>query len=290
MSSSVAAPTSEAGLAYVGPALRLRVQWGKPAPASGGTAIKLSAKFARQESEEARQARIGRRRIRDERVEAVQRMLGLSKPRRRRARAGARRTKPSTAKRDPRQRLTAIVVNGLGPDLYDAEQSLAILKSLDTALGGPAAASYGEFFTVLQRLLGHQLQLAVRRLFERARRRQPLPSIPAAIEILYHHAPSLEIERKDLLIQSLVRLGHAESDLRGLPAEDLTRLTANDFAGRLPDTRTDEQAADAVAFARQFVETVTSGYLGAPPSESQAATAAAESLTRMLRALQAGAL
>ncbi|MGH7390064.1 MAG: hypothetical protein ACREM3_11510 [Candidatus Rokuibacteriota bacterium] len=39
--------------------------------------IKLSAKFARQESEETRRARIARRRIREDRVEAVRRMLGL---------------------------------------------------------------------------------------------------------------------------------------------------------------------------------------------------------------------
>ena len=39
--------------------------------------MKLSAKFARQESEEARQARIARRRIRGDRAEAVRQMLGL---------------------------------------------------------------------------------------------------------------------------------------------------------------------------------------------------------------------
>ena len=39
--------------------------------------MKLSAKFARQESEEARQARVGRRRIRQDQADAVRRMLGL---------------------------------------------------------------------------------------------------------------------------------------------------------------------------------------------------------------------
>jgi len=39
--------------------------------------MKLSAKFARQESEEARQARIARRRIRGDRAEAVRQMLGI---------------------------------------------------------------------------------------------------------------------------------------------------------------------------------------------------------------------
>jgi len=39
--------------------------------------MKLSAKFARQESESARQARIARRRIRGDRVEAIKQMLGL---------------------------------------------------------------------------------------------------------------------------------------------------------------------------------------------------------------------
>ena len=40
--------------------------------------IKLSAKFARQESEEARLARIARKRIPPDRVETVRRMLGIS--------------------------------------------------------------------------------------------------------------------------------------------------------------------------------------------------------------------
>src|SRR5438132_2285034 len=39
--------------------------------------MKLSAKFARQESEAARQARIARRRIRGDRVAAIRQMLGL---------------------------------------------------------------------------------------------------------------------------------------------------------------------------------------------------------------------
>ena len=39
--------------------------------------IKLSAKFARQESEEARVARIARKRIPTDRIETIRRMLGL---------------------------------------------------------------------------------------------------------------------------------------------------------------------------------------------------------------------
>ena len=39
--------------------------------------IKLSAKFARQESEEARLARIARKRIPTDRIETIRRMLGL---------------------------------------------------------------------------------------------------------------------------------------------------------------------------------------------------------------------
>jgi len=40
--------------------------------------VKLSAKFARQEREPQRLARIARRRIREDRVDAVRRMLGLA--------------------------------------------------------------------------------------------------------------------------------------------------------------------------------------------------------------------
>jgi hypothetical protein len=39
--------------------------------------MKLSAKFARQETEEARRARIGRRRISTDRADAIRRMLGV---------------------------------------------------------------------------------------------------------------------------------------------------------------------------------------------------------------------
>jgi hypothetical protein len=39
--------------------------------------IKLSAKFARQESEPARLARIARKRIAPERIETIRRMLGI---------------------------------------------------------------------------------------------------------------------------------------------------------------------------------------------------------------------
>jgi hypothetical protein len=39
--------------------------------------MKLSAKFARQENEEARRARVARRRISSDRIEAIRRMLGV---------------------------------------------------------------------------------------------------------------------------------------------------------------------------------------------------------------------
>jgi hypothetical protein len=42
--------------------------------------IKLSAKFARQESEEARLARISRKRIPLDRIATIRRMLGLVDP------------------------------------------------------------------------------------------------------------------------------------------------------------------------------------------------------------------
>jgi len=41
--------------------------------------IKLSAKFARQESEQARLARIARKRVPPERIETIRRMLGIIK-------------------------------------------------------------------------------------------------------------------------------------------------------------------------------------------------------------------
>jgi hypothetical protein len=41
--------------------------------------IKLSAKFARQESEQARLAHIARKRIPTDRIETIRRMLGLPK-------------------------------------------------------------------------------------------------------------------------------------------------------------------------------------------------------------------
>jgi hypothetical protein len=39
--------------------------------------MKLSAKFARQESEEARRARVARRRVPRDRIDAIRRMLGV---------------------------------------------------------------------------------------------------------------------------------------------------------------------------------------------------------------------
>ena len=42
--------------------------------------MKLAAKFARQESEEMRQARVARRRVSGERAAAIRRMLDVSEP------------------------------------------------------------------------------------------------------------------------------------------------------------------------------------------------------------------
>src|SRR3954470_25054561 len=57
-----------------------RVIWGFGILPVDRSAMKLSAKFARQESEEARLARITRRRVSSDRAEAVRRMLSMSEP------------------------------------------------------------------------------------------------------------------------------------------------------------------------------------------------------------------
>lgn len=57
--------------------------------------MKLSAKFARQESEEARRARVARRRVPSDRIDAIRRMLGVVEvvPAARAAGAGAFRAR-----------------------------------------------------------------------------------------------------------------------------------------------------------------------------------------------------
>jgi len=57
--------------------------------------MKLSAKFARQESEQQRRARIARKRISEERAEAIRRMLDLGEADRRSA--GPARRRPAGA-------------------------------------------------------------------------------------------------------------------------------------------------------------------------------------------------
>jgi uncharacterized C2H2 Zn-finger protein len=61
--------------------------------------MKLSAKFARQESEEQRLARIARKRISDDRADAICRMLGLDTLRRRRGRAAPPRDRQAETER-----------------------------------------------------------------------------------------------------------------------------------------------------------------------------------------------
>jgi hypothetical protein len=130
------------------------------------------------------------------------------------------------------RKLNDIVGNGVVLDIFEAEETSAILMFTGQNAEAINKATFGAFFGELQRILGQTLQLAVTRMFE-SEKAYPLRSIPAALNFLREHCGYMPVLDRSALVRALHKLGHDDEASRRLHYQDLTFAVADAFSREL---------------------------------------------------------
>jgi hypothetical protein len=128
--------------------------------------------------------------------------------------------------------LDDIVGYGVVHDIFEAEETLAILMFTGQNAKAINEATFGAFFGELQRILGQTLQLSVARMFEREKT-YPLRSIPAALNFLKERCGYIPIRDRPALLSALRKLGHHDEASSHSSYQDLTFAVADAFLHEL---------------------------------------------------------
>ncbi len=130
------------------------------------------------------------------------------------------------------RKLDDIVGYGVVHDIFEAEETSAILMFTGQNAEAINKATFGAFFGELQRILGQTLQLSVARMFE-PQKTYPLRSIPAALNFLKENCGNIPVLDRSALTRALQKLGHDDEASKRLSDQDLTLAVATAFSREL---------------------------------------------------------
>jgi hypothetical protein len=128
-----------------------------------------------------------------------------------------------------RSHLKDIIEHGILSNISEAEEALALYRSVSIHAKSINAATFGQFFGRLQDILRNHLFLALTRLFEEVRS-YPIRSIPAAVKVLNEDAKDLLVEQRTALADIEISYGFLETT--GAQPE-ITQVVSRYFGDRL---------------------------------------------------------
>ena len=150
---------------------------------------------------------------------------------------------------DTRGRLDAIVSDGLGIDLYYADEANALYRRISENADEIDRATFGAFFGSIQLILGRYLILSTVRIFDPPSPKYEVCSVPSALSLLRENRDTLVIEQRHGLVSTLVRRGVPEQQaLAPLSNIELTEFVVRYFENRLSSNSV-EGAGNARALA-----------------------------------------
>jgi len=153
---------------------------------------------------------------------------------------------------EPSEQLRDILWNGLQTDIFEAEESLALVMEIGRHASAINAAKYGfnHLFGRLQQLHTEIAILAVNRIYDRPKG-YPLRSILSAIEILRNHSATLELRHRNHVTKRLLEFGVDQKELRDLANKEITNLLAAKYQRYLPTPVYDDPSGlNALKFRR----------------------------------------
>lgn len=129
-----------------------------------------------------------------------------------------------------------IVDNGIKVDIFQAEESLFLIKLFLKNSNEIDKSSFTILFRTLQYVFTKELTLAITKLYEEEKKdkRYKIRSIPYALKLLEESANELIIEQKPSFIKKLVKCGFNEDYLNRLDDAQITNETVKYFHDNLP--------------------------------------------------------
>jgi len=195
------------------------------------------------------------------------------------------------------KRLRDYLLNGLATEIFWADQAYALAEEISRHAEQVNAANFGELFGWLQLALSDRHTLAIVKIFDPAKQ-YPTRSIPGTLNLLDSNAELWRVRERRRLHQVLIEAGLDNSRVEDMSTAELTRAVVARFRNTLPDpnrvgsdnlslslnilrrsrdkTIAHNEAMESSAlqiptwgeanslakYAKEFVATVGTGYLG----------------------------
>jgi len=189
------------------------------------------------------------------------------------------------------------LLSGLATEIFWADQTYALTEEIGRHAKQINAANFGELFGSLQMLLSERHTLSIVKIFDPAKQ-YPTRSIPGTLALLERNAEVWKLSDRQKLQQVLVEAGSDSARVEGMTGAALTYAIVGYFMRTLPDpkqqspdnlslslstlrrsrdkaiahneaielselqTSTWGEATLLIDYAKDFVATVGSGYLG----------------------------
>jgi hypothetical protein len=151
---------------------------------------------------------------------------------------------------EARGRLDEIVGWGIVHDVFEAEEASALLAFVGEHAGAINNATFGAFFSSVQRILGKSLILSVARMYE-VEKGYPLRSIPAALKHLESQRDALPVNDRQAILLAVRKLQPDHPPMDGISDSVLTQAAVQTFQGRL--TELQDVAGSAITTVRNKV-------------------------------------
>jgi hypothetical protein len=149
------------------------------------------------------------------------------------------------------KRLRDYLLNGLATEIFWADQAYALAEEIGRHAEQVNAANFGELFGWLQLALSDRHTLAIVKIFDPAKQ-YPTRSIPGTLNLLDSNAELWRVRERRRLHQVLIEAGVDRGRFR--------QFTCGRYEHRWIPTW--GEANSLAKYAKEFVATVGTGYLG----------------------------
>lgn len=136
---------------------------------------------------------------------------------------------------ETKETLHDILWNGLQIDIFEAEESLTLVKEigLNASAINEAKYGFGHLFGRLQHLHTEIAILAVNRIYDKPKG-YPLRSIPSTLDLLQKSSSTLKLENRRYISDRLIKFGLSKQEIETLTDSQVTELLARKYTNQLP--------------------------------------------------------
>jgi hypothetical protein len=130
-------------------------------------------------------------------------------------------------------RLRDYLLNGIAAEIFQADQAYSLAKEIGRYAERINAANFGDLFGSLQIMLSDRQTLSIVKIFDSAKR-YPTRSIPGTLDLLQSEAECWRLREPQRLRQVLTSAGSDASEVKQMDDVELNRAVVAHFRDTLP--------------------------------------------------------